>query len=1425
MPAWWARTRPVPSTGASPGSTPPGSAIRTRRSTPSRVRAWAGGCCSRSYPSRRPSRTGCTWTCTSDPNAARRWWSGWSASVVPCSGKVRRARVAGSPWPPPRATSSASPDRAVSQFRALYAASHSSTAAGSARSTPSATSWAVARTAGLCRSPVPTSRANSPRSASMRSRVAATAGSGRPTRRPAQATQAASTSGSAAASCASSTARSCTQSSRNASTARGLQRNGSPPREPAKSTHSPRTYPTASPCVPDARASPASRASGPARNSAVNSAWSAALSCPSAPAGSPGPAGPAGSRASGSRASRRPASQRLSTNASLSGSSSARSVARRYAATATRTAASSIGADQVISSVSARSRSSTDAAGTTVTMSRSSPSVWSTTNTTACSGSLNVTTYPVWSPYRSPYAYPPVGATVSGSVSSVRRRPAARSASVPTTPSRAAARSGRARRYPLPSSVDSSSSASSEVGSRSRSPAVARISSGRSGDARPAAGEGPDDRRRAGLGMVRGYAPAGGLGPVAGRFSSAPDGAQRLTRLCVPAEHLLYRLDQVSLGQLADRRAQAAFGALTCRRGPGVDHRPGQYRDDQPDAQPGAGQQQRQPRPARRPGHQPADPGQPGEQREPPKQPEQPPAGRVATLDRGAGHGGAQPLGEVVGRRAGGVGQPGRPGRGQAVDQRLDHIPYRGPQCRLLTGTRVGGQHLGHRVPPGEAPHPVQRPPGPLPVRVRDGAGQRGYPGRGGQGFGEQGGAVPVDVLRPDRPVDHVGEVRGHLVHVAGEPVEGGAAGGHGPFQYRAQLPAARRGHGGDREDGYLGQPVGCQQPGEVVDAPDHVVGAEPVGLVEHRDRDVAVLLERPQVPVVQHLVGVLLRIGHPDHQVDEAEQPVDLRPVLGGQRVEVGQVEQHQPAQPQLGVAVQHALPAEPPLRRDLQPVQQRYRTVRPPHAGERVRGRRPPYPDRRQFHPGQRIEQAGLAAAGRARERHDGVLAGQAQPVTGPPRQRRRLAAPVGRQYAVGHDDEAGEPFGPDRQGLRVDHRGRQLVNRHCVSPGASVSPVLTAARSRWAAAAAPSASASRAVKAAASASSTAPMRASRSAWWVSTRVPTAGCPSTPRTRASSRGSSGSSPARIRSTASSATGSSPAASRTPASQSRSSARTWSVRTAPTATRPGARVCAPPVSSPAPAGSADQAVRTRSSASASVSATTRTRVSGAAARASRHVAIGATCSSVSSAGPPRTTSGSTNNWMPDSPTAASSSPRWPRISSSAPTGTRLSSSASRVPRSRAARSAAHGTASAYRTAVVTHSHRSADRCTWSASARFAATTESRSGASSSARPRRSPGAEITRSAPGAASSPVVRTRWGSRYRSASVPVSGGPRNQRVSPGALTTTGARVVGRSTPAGLTGARTRLLTSVDLPAPVDPPTTTSSGASSRASRGSR
>ena len=71
-----------------------------------------------------------------------------------------------------------------------------------------------------------------------------------------------------------------------------------------------------------------------------------------------------------------------------------------------------------------------------------------------------------------------------------------------------------------------------------------------------------------------------------------------------------------------------------------------------------------------------------------------------------------------------------------------------------------------------------------------------------------------------------------------------------------------------------------------------------------------------------------------------------------------------------------------------------------------------------------------------------------------------------------------------------------------------------------------------------------------------------------------------------------------------------------------------------------------------------------------------------------------------------------------------------------------------------------------------------------------------------------------VRSRSGStRARS----------NHPTSSGWWTSTGERVVGRSTPGSLTRLRTSELTRVDLPAPVEPPTTASRGASISRSRG--
>jgi hypothetical protein len=143
---------------------------------------------------------------------------------------------------------------------------------------------------------------------------------------------------------------------------------------------------------------------------------------------------------------------------------------------------------------------------------------------------------------------------------------------------------------------------------------------------------------------------------------------------------------------------------------------------------------------------------------------------------------------------------------------------------------------------------------------------------------------------------------------------------------------------------------------------------------------------ERLEVAVVDRRVGVLLRIEHPHEQVGVAHEPVDLEVVrhLGG--VVVGQVEQHQPLQVGvLGRRVEHAHPRHLVPLRDADPRQDLARTLRPPRTGEGPGGRGPLDADAGELEVGELVEQRRLARAGRAGERHDRVLAGQAQPLLG--------------------------------------------------------------------------------------------------------------------------------------------------------------------------------------------------------------------------------------------------------------------------------------------------------------------------------------------------------------------------------------------------------------------------------------------------------
>ena len=177
-------------------------------------------------------------------------------------------------------------------------------------------------------------------------------------------------------------------------------------------------------------------------------------------------------------------------------------------------------------------------------------------------------------------------------------------------------------------------------------------------------------------------------------------------------------------------------------------------------------------------------------------------------------------------------------------------------------------------------------------------------------------------------------------------------------------------------------------------------------------------------------------------------------------------------------------------------------------------------------------------------------------------------------------------------------------------------------------------------------------------------------------------------------------------------------------------------------------------------------------------------------------------------------PRLASIRARWAATVSTASSGVRSSTIATAAERSAARRRKSHGTWSAYRAADVTNNHRSAAARSWPARVRFCASTESMSGASTIASPAGTESSATSWSAPGSVVGRSTRSRSGSSWSW---------RNQSASAGLCTSTGDRVVGRSSPGSVTRRPTSEFTKVDLPAPVDPPTTASSGASELSTRG--
>ncbi len=208
--------------------------------------------------------------------------------------------------------------------------------------------------------------------------------------------------------------------------------------------------------------------------------------------------------------------------------------------------------------------------------------------------------------------------------------------------------------------------------------------------------------------------------------------------------------------------------------------------------------------------------------------------------------------------------------------------------------------------------------------------------------------------------VGHVQRTQAHggPVDIGGDPPGRGALLLGELCEKVAEFPDALAGQRRQPEDGGAGlvvlaegDAVVVQQPSQVVQYEVRRLAGQPVHLVQHDERHLGVPGQWPQVPLVQHRVGVLLRVDHPHHRVDEGEHPVHVVAVGPDRGVQVRQVHQDHPAQrPGLrGLARPAAQPA-----RDLEAVEQPGRAVRPA-ARDGCGGRRPAQPRFGNLHSGE--------------------------------------------------------------------------------------------------------------------------------------------------------------------------------------------------------------------------------------------------------------------------------------------------------------------------------------------------------------------------------------------------------------------------------------------------------------------------------------
>ena len=210
------------------------------------------------------------------------------------------------------------------------------------------------------------------------------------------------------------------------------------------------------------------------------------------------------------------------------------------------------------------------------------------------------------------------------------------------------------------------------------------------------------------------------------------------------------------------------------------------------------------------------------------------------------------------------------------------------------------------------------------------------------------------------------------VVHVCGEPSDRRIPRADAFCEQTPQVVEALTRLGRDDNERCVSNSVRGQKTRDVGTPGVKVSRRQKIRLVQNDRHRLPVRGERAQVPVVQRCVSVLLRLHDPGDEVGESDDAVDLEPVRGLDRVEVGEVEQHKAVE---------AVGGEPVAAWDLQPVEERIRAVAPDGSLPSGR-RRAAAADSRERLPGECVEELRFSGAGRAGESHDRRLEPKAQP-----------------------------------------------------------------------------------------------------------------------------------------------------------------------------------------------------------------------------------------------------------------------------------------------------------------------------------------------------------------------------------------------------------------------------------------------------------